>query len=186
MGLLTSKGRRTHKCAAASDVMDKFMQMIRGLILLFFAVSNVSLACSIRPAESVWSKEELVDFSPNILLAEAIRSAPASSFQTEWTFRTIEELKGVGSASFQVVLLDAPDSYVEVDFSAHTDREFWEGAYGRLPWVPGPCTPTYTFELGGQYLLFTESFGNGASAERIKSDRDKWLLYVRDRAKVGP
>ena len=166
--------------------MDELMKVLRGLTLLLISVSNFSLACSLGSVESGWSKEELVDFSPNIVLAEVIRRASASSYQTEWTFRTIEVLKGVSSPSFHVVLLDAPDSYVEVDFSAHTDREFWDGAYGRLPWVPGPCTPTYTFELGGQYLLFTESFGNGASAERIRSGKDKWLLYVRDRARVGP
>jgi hypothetical protein len=166
--------------------MAKVMPTIRALPLLALFIGGDALACSIPPVESGWGKEQLVARTSTIVLVEVAEKKEVSRHETRWVFRTLRPLKGAPSASFEVTLPNAPDSYIEVDFSEHTDREFWEGSYGRLPWVPGPCTPRYTFELAGQYLLFVEALNNGASAERIKSKEDKWLLYVQERVQRKP
>ena len=141
-----------------------------------------SFACTIVPAVAEYTKDQLIAKTNTIVLAESIGSK-AGADGTRFSFRTVQALRGKRPAFFEITLRAALPNYVETDFSTHTDPDFWKGTYGRLPWSPGSCSPSYAFEVGGQYLLFVESLGNGAAAERIRIPANKWYQYVRARVK---
>jgi hypothetical protein len=143
-----------------------------------------SFACTAQPAVAGYTKAQLVAKTKTIVLAENI-GAKVGTGATEFSFRAIHVLSGKSPGKFKIALTAAPSSYIETDFSSHTDKDFWESTYGRLPWLPGSCTPAYAFEVGGQYLLFLESLANGASAERIRTPTNRWYQYVNDN-KVQP
>jgi hypothetical protein len=138
-----------------------------------------SFACTAPPAVAGYTKAQLVAKTKTIVLAENV-GTKATAGATEFSFRAIHVLSGKNPGTFKITLTAAPPSYIETDFSSHTDTDFWEGTHGRLSWLPGSCTPAYAFEVGGQYLLFLESLGNGASAERIRTPTNRWYQYVSD------
>jgi hypothetical protein len=143
-----------------------------------------SFACTVPPAVARYTKAQLVAKTNTIVLAENI-GAKAAMGTTEFSFRAIHVLSGKSPDAFKIALTTAPANYIETDFSSHTDTDFWEGTHGRLPWLPGSCTPAYAFEVGGQYLLFLDSLANGASAERIRTPTNRWYQYVTG-SKVRP
>lgn len=157
--------------------------MQRRVVLLMFWLSVPALACSVSSEVAGYSKAELIVKTATIVLAENTASA-AEGQVMKFSFRTIEVLKGKDPGGFFLTLAPAPGNYVETDFSGHADPEFWQGTYGRLPWRPGACEPSYAFERGGRYLLFLESLGNGAAAERVRESNDRWYTHVR-RALAG-
>lgn len=157
--------------------------MRRRIALSFFGFAALpSFACTISPAVADYTKDQLIAKTKTIVLAECVASTVKSN-ETLFSFRTIQTIRGKQPKSFKLALRAAPESYVEIDFASHTDPVFWIGTYGRLPWLPGLCEPTYAFEIGGQYLLFVDSLGNGAAAERIRTPANKWYQYVRAKVK---
>ena len=156
------------------------------ILLSILLYSSHTLACSIPYKESGWSKEQLVNNTKTITLVEVVGKLEAQNNKTKWKFKTLKNIKGKNLSHFELLLENAPKSYIEVNFENHTNMEFWESDYGRLPWVPGPCEPRYSFEIGGKYLIFLESLVNGASAERIFYENDKWLVYVRNKVSKQP
>jgi hypothetical protein len=157
--------------------------MHRRLVLAGIGTLAVpSFACTVGSRVAEYTKAELVAKSKTIVLGKATSSKAALGAE-EFTFQTLEVLRGKASPTFSLVLEAAPETYLETDFSAHTDPEFWGGSYGRLPWTPGSCAPKYAFELGAEYLLFLDLLGNGASAERIRTRSNKWYRYVRAQVK---
>jgi hypothetical protein len=136
------------------------------------------------PEQAGWSKDALVDRTATIVLAEVI-SIETQGRQSTFVFRTLESLKGKQQTTFSLLLSAAPANYKEVHFANHRAQEFWRSTHGRLPWLPGSCTPHYAFKQGARYLLFIESLGNGASAERIHHNSDRWYKYVASRAKTA-
>lgn len=157
--------------------------MHRRIALSFFGFSALpSFACTISPAVVDYTKDQLIAKTKAIVLAECVASREKSN-KTLFSFRTVQAIRGKRPRTFNLILRSAPKGYVEIDFASHTDPEFWNGTYGRLPWLPGLCEPTYAFEVGGQYLLFVDSLGNGAAAERIRTPDNKWYQYVRAKVK---
>jgi len=156
----------------------------RIVISLLGVIASPTFACTVGPAVAEYTKADLVAKTKTIVLVESLGSKMVAA-GTEFGFRTVQTLRGKDPGTFKLALQTAPARYLETDFSAHSDPEFWAGTYGRLPWSPGSCTPTYAFETGGQYLLFLESLGNGAAAERIRSRNNRWYRYVRSRVKIA-
>ena len=151
------------------------------LLTLLFAVITGAQACSIPSERSNWSKNRIVDGTGTVVLAKFTRATPKAA-RFDYHFEVLKILKGtVTSKRFVLELDPAPSNYVEETFQEHEAPEFWEGTYGRLPWLNGPCTPRYAFEAGGTYLLFIESLNNGASAERINNTTDRWYKFVEQR-----
>ena len=160
---------------------------MRFAIALFLsAMLGGAHACSLPTERSGWSKSRLVDGTATVVLAKFTRAEPQPT-RFKYHFRPLKVLKGKLPAGALVLELEpAPRHYTEVTFQDHEAAEFWDGTYGRLPWLNGSCTPRYAFEVAGSYLLFIESLDNGASAERIKSTNDRWYKYVEQRAARKP
>jgi hypothetical protein len=158
--------------------------MLHRFIFVALCIALPSLACTVSPAVASYSKTELIAKTATIVLAEHTGTLIEQK-AVRFSFRTVEVLKGKKPRNFSLLLAPAPKSYVETDFSKHSDSGFWQGSYGRLPWLPGACEPTYAFELRGKYLLFLESIGNGAAAERVHAPGNKWYLHVRQALATG-
>jgi len=153
------------------------------LIIIFVALfthSNQAAACAVPAVESGWDKDELVRQTKTILYVKVTKRSKINNHQTKWTFKVLDRVKGKSNSIIEMSLPNAPVNYKEVHFNHHTDDGFWKNRYGRLPWILGLCTPRYQFEINGRYLLFVESLNNGASAERIIDENDKWLIFVKN------
>lgn len=184
-------------------------QLQLAVVLPFLFLTTASFACS-TPSDSVVAPvDELIARSSRIVLVRVDTAArhdsntatPASdirideaaerrrateeSHDDDRTFVTlpmvtmtvVENLKGSGPKrmSRPVTSTDALDE----DFSGHTAASFWDQAVvGRIR-LDDQCQPVVSYEEGGRYLVFVGPL-HVKAAERIESDDDAWLAYVRE------
>jgi len=151
------------------------------LVLVLTLSTNPIFACSIPYPETALGKSELIAHAGSIALVKPIHAERMGRY-TNWSFKIVERLKGdlEEGTVVTVNLLAAGEAIREMDFERHEMPGFWDVFLGRLPWLPGECTPRYEFESGGTYMLFLDAMANSASAERINDKSDKWYRFVVD------
>ena len=183
------------------------LQLVVALPFLFLATG--SFACSTPTDSTIAPVDELIARSSRIVLvrvdtavahdnksathtsdirideAAERRHATEDSHDDDRSFVTLpmvtmtveETLKGSGPKrmSRPVTSTDALDD----DFSGHTRAGFWdEAVVGRIR-LDDQCRPVVSYEEGGRYLIFVGPL-HVKAAERIESDDDAWLAYVRE------
>ena len=157
------------------------------LCLTAIAADRPASACVVLTGDAAIPAEELVARSPSIVLAtaESVRtftqehSLPGKRSvripKAEYTFRTLESLKGPASAEFSLVFIypsDRAGSAPDEDFNGHRES-------GSRSFVPGPCEVSADFAIGKRYLIFTATPYHVSGFEQILSDDDLWLAKVR-------
>lgn len=157
------------------------------LLYIAIAVGTVlshtsAYACEVPKPGSFWDKDQLIDQSGIIVVAELLEVVREKN-HIRYLLIPIETLKGSPSATIEFPWYRS-QNHADKTFSNHTDKEFWkEGSRGRSPWPCCFCGPIHTFIKGEKYLLFPDAWGAMESAEIIKSSEDKWYQYVRERIK---
>jgi hypothetical protein len=69
------------------------------------------------------------------------------------------------------------------DFDGHSQKsDFWKIGIGRSEFPCCVCAPVHTFDSQFRYLIFPGLFGAVKSAEVIKSPKDKWYQYVKQKS----
>jgi len=157
---------------------------IKNIIILFIAVflGTVALPCSLPKNGAGMEMDELIEKSDVIVLAEVVEIVPEVANATHFYLKPTRVLKGEPSKRIEFMNF-SPKQSSSNDFDGHKKEEFWIQDIGRSKWPCCICGPDHFFEPGETYLLFPDSFGAMKSAELIKSDDDKWLIYVESKIK---
>ena len=150
--------------------------------LLFTFIGTLAIACSEPKIGAGRAKDELIEKSDVIVLAEVVEIDPDVPYATLFYLKPIRTLKGEPPERIEFMSF-SPEQSSSRDFDGHKEEEFWSQDIGRSNWPCCICGPDHFFEPGETYLLFPDSFGAMKSAELIKSDDDKWLNYVEMKVK---
>lgn len=159
----------------------RYMHLRSLIFLLALLVCGLnSYACSVPKTGIGWSKNELIDNSDVIVVAQ-LDEVEESDFLRKYTLIPVEGLRLRGSI-VEVVFWSGSEKHYDTTFNNHKDEKFWENGVGRSGFPCCICGPDHTFREGEYYLLFPNAFGAWKSAEIIKNfDEDEWYKYVVNR-----
>ena len=165
------------------------MKSLTFIISLF--IFNSAFACYAPSGALEIEHSRLIVETPTIALATAISSfpEPGSSVAKEpglYTFKVIEILKGTPASEITLSGdLDIKGLW-DTTFSNHNDQAFWVNKSGRLGNI-GDCvtTPPPEFIIGKNYLLLIGGPDDSKKFERIDSNQDKWLAFVKSNLRIG-
>lgn len=170
---------------------DLKYRIILGLTVLFF--TRLILACAIPKVGMGWDKNELIDYAPRIFLVKV-----ASIDERIVRFKTLEMIKNdrkliefysngphkINIGKWNPMNMSILFSrYSSDDFNFHKDSRFWKKNIGRSLFEGYGCAPSHGFKVGELYLLFPDAIGAMKAAEIIRSMKDRWYLYVKNRVK---
>lgn len=188
-----------------STLCERNLAILFALLIPF----GTSLACDALPADAIVPVEELINRSEKIVLVtvDAAGATPDGKRQRQTTtidldaerrratedrprtddrafaslslatMTAVEYLKGSGPARLSRPVTTTASE--ESRFDNHRDPGFWnDPAVGHVR-VDANCRPLIGFAEGGTYLLFIGPW-HVKGAERIESDADAWLAYVRE------
>ena len=168
------------------------MALFRLVVLLCASLallhSRAALACEGVPDELARPHESLVSEASAIFLAEIIGSkptklVPGARRPVTYVLRVLVTYKGDPKSSV-VIEGDGDLSGIwDTTFSDHTDPDFWERQDGRMG-IQGSCemVPAH-FIVGKRYLVFQGVRPDTKQFERVDSDSDRWILYVRSQTR---
>jgi hypothetical protein len=119
----------------------------------------------------------LVARTARIALGEVVRIDSGPAGAVDYTFTTLETLKGPAEQQFIQRVAKPSSDRTEYDFDHHRDADFW-GRDGRTV-NDADCEIYPSFELGGRYLIFRDPPYHWKSFERIIYEDDRWLAVIR-------
>lgn len=162
----------------------------KSTILLLVALSLTSVsparACITMPSELVREHDELIAEAREIALVEVLGSKPATAVAgakqpAAYIVKVVAILRGQPRETFTIVGEGDLSGIWDTTFSDHSESEFWTGRSGRMG-VQGSCelVPPL-FVKGKRYLVLLGGQPDTKQYERIDSDQDLWLEYVRSR-----
>ena len=158
------------------------------LVLVALSLSSVSpaRACHTMPAELVRDHDELIAEAREILLVEVLGSKPAAAVAgakrpVSYTLKVVAVLRGQPRETLTILGEGDLSGIWDTTFSDHSESEFWNGRSGRMG-VQGSCelVPPL-FVQGKRYLVLLGGQPDTKQYERIDSDQDRWLEYIRSR-----
>lgn len=149
------------------------------LILLSLFIKPVFSCYRMSPTAG-FGIDELLAYSKEVVLAKA-----ETVDYGKVTFEINEVLGKYTPFSLPYIYMNngSTDEYDSSDFSNHSESVFWNSDTGRASFPCCICEPIHTFSRGHTYLLFIDAFGAMKSAERIRSNDDRWLKFVRKNLK---
>ena len=156
------------------------------LSIILCVIPTPVLACFSPTGELAGDHAWLIKETPTIIYAKAksikeIKHVKHATKPAKYIFKIISILKGSVSDNFLVVDGDSDLSGLwDTTFSNHTENRFWSGKEGWLGNI-GDCrtTPPPGFILGQNYLLFLGGPDDSKKYERIDTEDDKWLNFVK-------
>lgn len=147
--------------------------MRSALFALLLLVAFPALCCTVPPQHILREHDALIAEATSIVLVEVAPGRTGSS-------RRFKVLRTWKAAVTQVpVACRVPsDGDWMTDFSAHSDKTFWQDRAGRLG-ISGDCTViSPAFSVGEKYLLFLGIAPDLKQFEQVSSAGDRWLQYV--------
>lgn len=160
-------------------------------LLSALLISFISPICFIPPPEMMYSHDELIENTENILLVECIsteqipfkkriqKKMGVESY-TLYSFRIIENLKGTTMQEFTWTNI-RKTPYSPEEYNNHKDSVFWTQNAGRSTISIGACGATHSFKPENKYLIFSGSTANRKSTECVNNPNDLWLQYVKNK-----
>jgi hypothetical protein len=168
------------------------------IILIITPFSSIACSAAIRGAG--WDKDELIEKSENIAIVKLNRIDKEKTVSCSGKklkckdieisiniLSPVKILKGSvddeirGGEALISVGGEYPMEHYDNDFNLHNDTKFWEEDIGRSEWHCCLCGPSHTYVFDEKYLLFEDAQGAFKSSEIIKSEDDKWLIYVNEK-----
>ena len=162
------------------------MKTIRYTFILQLLSVYTLLACFATPQSQVTSKEELVDRTKTIVLAQVVKAEMLASGDVKYTFKPERSIKGTPPENFVIEGSVLAEGDIKT-FRDHQDEEFWHTAGGRC-YHDTDCLIHPAFAVGRMYLIFLEQPYHQQSFEQVdrigETDTDKWLAWVAERCKA--
>ncbi len=160
-----------------------FMQWILVLLLAAFAW-KLAYACQGVREDLSRPHAALVDEAAKILLVETADQQPTADVPGArspviYSLRILEVLKGDASDTLEVPGDGDLSGIWDTTFSDHFQEEFWKHRTGRMG-IRGSCDMVApAFVAGARYLVFFGLRPDTKQFERVNSESDRWLTYVR-------
>ncbi|BDX05159.1 hypothetical protein [Planctobacterium marinum] len=150
------------------------------LFFFLFTFSTAALACSVPKNGYGFALEELIDEAKTVVIVELLTTTK-KRLGYEHTLLSVDTIKG--QAQDKYVFLSRSNDHESSTFSDHNDIRFWatDREIGRSTWPCCICGPDHTFKKGYKYLYFPDLLGAVKSAEIIRNQNDRWLLFVKAR-----
>lgn len=149
------------------------------LLAAFLSLGAAVDACENLPQEQLWSTQELINNTRNIVLAQAYKPQNVSGEIYITEFFVTELLKGDQLSNFSLTGKLAFEKLGRNTFNNHNDIQFLvysdTGNFSR----DENCNIYGHFEEGRKYLLFVDQPKHPRSFEVIESPSDAWLLEIK-------
>lgn len=101
--------------------------------------------------------------------------------ETTYVFDVIETIKGEHREEISISTQASFVDYNPSTFNDHQDEEFWTAFGGRIG-IYGDCDIKPKFALRERYLIVIVDGFHVKAFEKINSEDDDWLLFVREHA----
>lgn len=155
--------------------------MRSALFVLLLLAAFPAVCCTVPPQHILREHDTLLAEVRSIVLVEVAPGRTGSSCR----FKVLRTWK-TPVARIPIACRVPGDGDWMTDFSAHSDKTFWQDRVGRLG-VNGDCTIAHpAFSVGEKYLLFLGMAPDLKQFEQVSSAGDRWLRYVEQHVSRAP